>query len=240
MSFRKLLLAVAIVGSATGSPHMISAQPIGAGTTSGTFLNPTPPCPPAVCSGVGTNTVFWGDPEPGMPPNNLAFTGRGFSTALGQPFVLGLLQYQNSSTFSNIDTIDIRFQTSSSDPTFAQSAMLNLTVVQTENRGDPVADADFVFFTNFPQFGSFRVFEGEVSNVEILAAINSLDVLGFGRSFSLGFVGFGSVGNPSAAFTNPSVVPLPTSIIPEPSALLLLTSGLGMLALLKGRLSHPA
>ena len=222
-------LLAALVSIVVISAQHVSAEPVGTGMLTGQFLNPTPSCPPATCSGAGTSSMFWGDPEPNLPPNNLSFTGRGFSAALGQPFVLGLLQFQNSSTTNNIDRVDLRLQSTAlnGDPTFTQTAQLNLTIVQTINVGDPVADADYVYFTNFPQFGSFRVFEGQTSTVELIGAFHSLDVLGFGQSFNLGFSGFGQVGNPSVAFTNPSIVPsLNPSTVPEPASVILFASGL--------------
>jgi hypothetical protein len=222
-------------------------QPFGAGTIAGTYINPDPPCPPAACSGVGTSSVFWGTPDPGNPPNGLAFTGRGFAAELGEPFVLGLIQYQNSSTTDNIETIDFRLQSTptNGDPIFAQTTTLTVSIVQTINSGNPVADADYIFFRDFPQFGSFRVFEGQVSTVELVGAFNSLDVLGFGQSFNLGFVGFGDVGDPNIAFTNPSVVPAlatpslnapssNTSVIPEPPTIGLLALGIMLGGLLLG------
>jgi len=201
----------------------------------------------SACTGVGTNSIFWGTPDPGNPPNGLVFTGRGFAAELGQPFVLGLLQYQNSSTTDNIDTIDFKLQSipTNGDPTFAQTTTLTLSIVQTLNAGNPVTDADYVFFKDFPQFGSFRVFEGQVSTVELVGAFHSLDVLGFGQSFNLGFVGFGDVGDPNIAFTNPSVVPgLATpslnapstntpSAIPEPTTIGLVGLGVVLVGLLR-------
>jgi len=96
---------------------------------SGNVLNPNPSCPPAACTGVGTNSLFWGTPDLGDPPNGLAFTGRGFAVELGQPFVLGLIQYQNSSTTDNIETIDFRLQSTptNGDPTFAQTTTLTVS-----------------------------------------------------------------------------------------------------------------
>src|SRR5919112_6142877 len=95
----------------------------GFGTSGGEFLNPTPTCPPATCSGLGTSSIFFGSPDPGNTPNGLAFTGRGFSVPVGVPFVLGLLQFQNSSAFNTIDAVDLRLHTTALDgnPVFTQT-----------------------------------------------------------------------------------------------------------------------
>jgi hypothetical protein len=198
----------------------------GSGTSGGEFLNPTPSCPPATCSGLGTSSIFFGVPDPGNPPNGLAFTGRGFSVPVGVPFVLGLLQFQNSSTTNSIDAVDIRLHTTAlnGDPLFTRTITENLTLIQTVNTGVPESDADFIFLTRHPEFGSFRVFEGQVSSVEMLGIFTPLNVAGFGQTFDLGFVGFGQVGSPNVAFVNPSVTS--TATVPEPSGWLLLGSGL--------------
>src|SRR5688572_21892624 len=133
---RHILVAVAwcayAVFALPGSPL---AQTIGSGTSEGEFLNPSPSCPPATCSGLGTNSIFFGTPDPGNPPNGLAFTGRGFSVPVGVPFVLGLLQFQNSSTTNVIDAIDLRLHTTAltGGPLFTQAVTENLTLVQTVN-----------------------------------------------------------------------------------------------------------
>lgn len=101
--------------------------------------------------------------------------------------------------------------------------------MQTINTGVPESDADFIFLTRHPEFGSFRVFEGQVSSVELLGIFTPLNVAGFGQTFDLGFVGFGQVASPNVAFVNPSVTS--TSAIPEPSTWLLLGSGLALSAL---------
>jgi len=213
-------------------PALLMAETIGAGTSGGEFINPTPSCPPATCSGLGTSSIFFGDPDPGNPPNGLAFTGRGFSVPVGVPFVLGLLQFQNSSTTNSIDAVDIRLHTTAlnGDPLFTRTITENLSLVQTINTGNAESDADFIFLTRHPEFGSFRVFEGQVSSVEMLGIFTPLNVAGFGQTFDLGFVGFGQVGSPNVAFVNPSVT---SSTVPEPATWLLLGSGLGLSALRK-------
>ena len=122
------------------------------------------------------------------------------------------------------------------DPVFTRTITESLTLVQTINTGVPESDADFIFLTRHPQFGSFRVFEGQVSSVEVLGIFTPLNVAGFGQTFDLGFVGFGQVGSPNVAFVNPSVT---SSAIPEPSTGLLLGSGLGLGALRKMRARVP-
>ncbi|MEP6888172.1 MAG: choice-of-anchor K domain-containing protein [Nitrospirales bacterium] len=232
---RKLLLIVGALGfSLTLAPAVPMAQTVGSGTSGGEFVNPTPSCPPATCSGLGTSSIFFGDPDPGNPPNGLAFTGRGFSVPVGVPFVLGLLQFQNSSTINSIDAVDIRLHTAAlnGDPLFTRTITENLTLAQTVNTGNPESDADFIFLTRHPEFGSFRVFEGQVSSVEMLGIFTPLSVAGFGQTFDLGFVGWGQVGSPNVAFVNPSVT---SAAVPEPSTWLLLGSGLGLGALQKIR-----
>lgn len=224
-----IILTISWLLAIAGSPE---AQ-TGAGTSGGEFINPTPTCPPATCSGLGTNSLFFGNPDPGNPPNGLAFTGRGFSVPVGVPFVLGLLQFQNSSTTNAIDAVDLRLHTTAiggGDPIFTQTVTENLTLAQTINTGNPEADADFIFLTRHPEFGSFRVFEGQVSSVEVLGIFTPLNVAGFGQSFNLGFAGFGEVGSPGVSFMDPSVT---GTVVPEASTWLLLASGIGLLLLLR-------
>jgi hypothetical protein len=233
MAMKKhVLLMIAVCAcSLVAVPSAPRAQTIGSGTSGGEFLNPSPACPPASCNGIGTSSIFFGNPDPGNPPNGLAFTGRGFSVPVGVPFVLGLLQFQNSSTTNTIDSVDMRLHTTglNSDPLFTQAVTENLTLIQTSNTGNSESDADFIFLTRHPEFGSFRVFEQQVSSVEMLGIFTPLNVTGFGQSFNLGFVGFGEVGSPGVAFVDPSVT---SAVVPEPSTWLLLASGLGMLPFL--------
>jgi hypothetical protein len=233
---KQLPMIIFVLASLIAIPRSSDAQTIGAGTSGGEFINSTPTCPPAVCNGLGTSSVFFGVTEPRKTPKGLAFTGRGFSVPVGVPFVLGLLQFQNSSTTNAIDAVDLRLHTAALDgnPVFTQTVTENLTLAQTFNTGNPEQDADFIYLTRHQEFGSFRVFEGQVSSVEMLGIFTPLNVAGFGQSFNLGFAGFGEVGNPNVAFVNPSVA---STAVPEVSTWLLLTSGIGLLVLLRKRLS---
>jgi hypothetical protein len=67
-----------------------------------------------------------------------------------------------------------------------------------------------VYFTNHLEFGSFRVFEGDSTTVELIGEFDELRV-----------TGFGAVGDPNAGFVSPSV----GALIPEPSTLCLLAVG---------------
>jgi len=91
---------------------------------------------------------------------------------------------------------------------------LKITIVNTPNVADPIASADFIYFTDFPDLGSFRVLEGEETYVEVITQFNSLDL-----------VGFGAVGDPLKGFLSPSTGPNPFPAVPEPSSIL------GLLAL---------
>ena len=60
----------------------------------------------------------------------------------------------------------------------------------TPNVGDPQADADYIYFPDYPGYGSFRVFEGRETSVELIGALSSFEFLGFGAVADLdaGFV----------------------------------------------------
>lgn len=230
MRLTSLALILAGFSTAFILPNAAHSDTIGGGTVAGTFVNPSPTCPPAACTGVGTSQIYWGTADPDSFPSSLAFSGRGFSTPLGTPFVMGNLQFQNGSTAAGteLNNVDLKIQTSSPLPAFSQTLSLGMTIVSTSNLGaDPRADADYVYFTNFPQFGSFRVFEGATTSVELIGRFTPLDFQGFGGIFQL--VGFGEVTGPNVGFTNPTISSLTAAAVPEPSTILLLATGLGTL-----------
>lgn len=188
----------------------------GTGTVTGYFDNPIT-LPDSVYTGVGTDTIEWGTPADGSFTNILSFTPFKFTDQpKGQDFVAGRLYYRNGTIPLNtrIDGVDLIINTTSSDPDFTQTLPLKITIVNTPNVADPIASADFIYFTDFPDLGSFRVLEGEETDVEVITQFNSLDI-----------VGFGAVGDPSKGFLSPSVGPDPFPRVPEPSSIL------GLLAL---------
>jgi len=203
----------------------------GSGSLSATFVNPTPSACistadylllPAgtrvpVCDGIGTNSISWGDPGSfGIGQSSFTFWPIPFQNVpLGQPFVMGTLTFYNGTIFvgTELTNVDLLIQSSSSDPGYTQTLGLPLRIFQTTNQNiDPIADADFLFFSDALQFGSFRVLEGQWASVEILGRFNSLDNAGFGRVTA--------ESSPGAGFVSSSV-----EVVPEPETLGLFALG---------------
>jgi len=213
------LTALLAAASSALLPANAAAQ-LGTGTVSASFNSPTPACittteynllPPGtrvpVCDGMGTDAISWGDPGTiGIGQSAFSFARREFiDVPLGQKFVLGTLTYFNGTIFvgTEISEVFLNIQTFSSQSAFNQMLSLPLSIVQTVNQGiSPLADADFLFFSNALQFGSFRVLEGNFATVEILGSFNSLNNEGFGQIIA------------GEGFLSPSV-----GIIPEPGTL---------------------
>jgi hypothetical protein len=59
---RRSSLWLALTLLAALAPGYVQAA--NAGISTGTFLDPTPSCPPATCSGIGTNSFSWGTGSP--------------------------------------------------------------------------------------------------------------------------------------------------------------------------------
>jgi len=149
---------------------------VGTGTVTGYFDNPIT-LPGSVYTGIGTDTIEWGTPFNSVSfTNQLSFIPSGFTDQpKGQDFVAGRLYYRNGTIFlgTQIDGVDLIINTTSSDPDFTQTLPLKITFVTTPNVADPIASADFIYFTDFPDRGSFRVLEGEDTDVEVITQFNS-------------------------------------------------------------------
>lgn len=155
--------------------------------------------------------------------NSLQFTGSDFANLpRGQSFVAGHLRYSNGVAYVGTEVPSVKFDVTSQSltPEFNQSSPLEIAIITTENVEDddgniidPYASADFIYFKGHPELGSFRVFEGESTDVEILMAFNSLDL-----------IGFGAVSNPAVGFVSPDIT------VPEPSTLVLAVVALAVTA----------
>ena len=209
------------------------AETIGSGTISGVFANPTPVCVNPTdtggggvqCSGTGTSMLTWGDSTAFVTgPNKVAFSGGSFSNVTqGETFVAGLLYYFNGTTVpgTSIDSVNLVLTSSSATPEF-NNQVLNepILIIRTANTGiSLIGDADFIYFPNHPELGSFRVFEGAAASVQILAKFGSLDLVGFGQI----------VADPNNPDSNPQNGVLLESIsaVPEPGSIVLVGIGLG-------------
>ena len=143
--------------------------------------------------------------------NRLTFEGNTFdSQRKGEPFVIGSLEYSNGRALpgSEVRSTLLMAQSFSTDPDFNQQFEVEVAIVTTPNiANDDIASADLIYFPEFPGYGSFRVFEGESTSVELLGEFNSLD-----------FLGFGAVADPTVGFV--------TTAVPEPTSLITVVVGL--------------
>jgi hypothetical protein len=182
-----------------------------AGTSTGTFLDPTPSCPPATCSGIGTSSFSWGTGS----PSSLSFSGSSFAPAPGETFKLGTLTLHNGVTDPGTEVSSVGLDVALS---FNDDAGRNFTHHDTlsinttpNSTGDPIADADFVWFTtgNFPY--TFNVAEEATASVDIMAKLaptgDQLQLISLTNPTEGGSVG----------------------VIPEPEIYALFLAGLGLM-----------
>ncbi len=191
--------------------------------------------------GLGTSRVDWGDPLPGSFTSFLSFQGYDALPGVSQPwffggqtvspggsFLMGTITFRNGSVTStssaqnlhvdlNVTVFGAEFEIDN-HPLLA-SDTLGISVVQTPNQGvDKVADADYIYFTNFPFLGRFLVYEGQTTSVQV-----------YGRFGSIDPAGFGAVDDPTAGI----VLPLETSV-PAPPSIVLCVGALGCLVVRRG------
>ncbi len=144
----------------------------------------------------------------------------------GEKFVAGILHYHNGIAYigTSPDGVILNITTNSTTPDFNQYLPLNIKIVSTPNddtNGNPLPTAlaaDYIYFPDYPEFGSLRVAEGKSGEVELLLSFNSLHFEGFGEVSSM---------ESSDAFWSPSITTL--TAVPVPGSVLFFTSSLIML-----------
>jgi hypothetical protein len=151
-----------------------NADPI-QGTGSAVFVNPQPTCPPAVCTGIGTESITWGSPgsDAGDQSSSLSFHGRAFTTpgsGVYEIFVIGDMDYFNGNIKggTGIDSVDFCVEADITTPAPQKvSACRTITIVNTPNTSDdPRKNADSVTMETVVDF---FVYEGESANATIEA-----------------------------------------------------------------------
>lgn len=198
-------------------------------TVSGKFENPVIFVPELTThTNTGLDVIEWGTPQPETDP-------RSRLTFIPSPSVLeinpqtqtfGQLHFRNGSAANAtwILGVDLVLNTTSNIPatavfpgTVPQTTTLKIAIVTTSNvSGIPEIDADYIYFPDFPTYGSFRVYEGQETYVTLGLHFSSLI-----------FDGLGGVGNTNAGFLHPSIepfaVPEEPNAAPEPASLVLWT-----------------
>ena len=161
--------------------------------------------------------------------NQLSFEGTNFSDQpKGETFVAGNLSYRNSVSRTSTDVSEVLLGISTESEQLDFQQLLNLTIgiESTPNVFDVDGNmlqeesADFIYFVERPELGSFRVYEDEETSVEILMEFNSLHLIGFGEveDASIGFVSS-------------------VSVVPEPSGLAVILLGISGLVCGRRRFS---
>jgi hypothetical protein len=200
-------------------------KPATVGKAAGTFNSPSPTCPPATCSGIGTSSINWGTGSPG----GLSFTGAAFSPQVGAAFKIGTINYTNGSTTvgSALDGISLDIALSFdnvSELNFVYHA--GMSINNTPNTDDPIASADFVRFAAGSFSDSFNVLEGASASADLMAKLTPVlqitpsmvgDKDGTSVPDSLVFIGYDlqllALANPTAGgFVTAAAIPLPGTL----------------------------
>lgn len=217
-TFIKLILAGILSYPLTGVAITVSGQ------YEGTFISPTPPSPPSVTTGIGTNNVTWGIPCDGVtncftspggvtPPSSFKFTSVPFVTELNVPFVLGEIEYFNGTIFpgTEITQVTLFLDSIQISPTqFAGSDSRVITVVNTPNSSDPIASADraTIPMAFFPGADAFGVLESKSATATVLGQFseNSPELI------NLNILGYGEVTDGDGFLEGVAPVPLPAAV----------------------------
>ena len=210
------------------------------GTLPGTFINPQPPSPLSVITGIGTSSMTFGIPCDGVsncatspggptPPNSISYTPIPFSTDIGVLFVFGTITFLNGTiqpgTQITQTTLQLDLQ-SFATLVFSPSATRTLDIINTPNSGSPVDNADFLSIVGGPLGTSnFHVLESESASATLIGTF----VNAGSNQAAFTVVGFGTpTGNGFTSGVN-------LADTPEPGTFILLACGLVLCAAKMGR-----
>ncbi len=179
--------------------------------------------------GIGTDSLSLRPQADDQVPTTLDFIGRSVSAAVGETFVLGTLNFHNGDWWYSLDdparcltTVTFTAQSSSDGNPFFTAAIGLYTTA--DNLTSAELEADFLYFIDHPELGSFRVYEDTSATIEIRGAFGSLDLVGFGDIIE----------GADNAYWNSSVTATPT-LVPVPGAILLVSLGSGVVTLCRRR-----
>ncbi len=168
---------------------------------------------------MGTSHIEWGQAPPGSVTSSLQFNdydafpgqdqewywGGGQTVNPGQSFRAGSITYRNGSAAAGTSspdlTVDLDTYVFGSEFYINEHPLvvldtLKIRIRETPNTGvDPAADADFLYFPDFPSLGSIRVYEGASTTFPIYAT--------FGPVIP---TAFGAPQNPHSGFLSSSIV----------------------------------
>ncbi len=198
---------------------------ISTGRASGSFINPSPNCPPAVCTGIDSSTFTWGT---GLesPSSSLSFTGSSFEREPEGVFSLGKLSFFNGQIVEDteVDEVDLDISVIFPDtPKTLTKLSATLSLINTLNTSDPSASADYVSFISGGFENKFNVLEGQSAETELLAKIEAGEVTPRNRfaasaddivsnaGYKISLVGFGNVTGGGFITQQPVAVPEPSS-----------------------------
>ena len=230
MEFKRHL-AVLVFGLATG--HAAFAQNV-AGSTAGTWIDPSPSAPPVVTMGTGTPFFTYGDGTGlGTGPNSLSFVGGLFSSVVESPFRVGTITYFNGTTAAGTSPASVML---SLGLTFTEPLLPPVigsylfTLNTTPNTSDPDQSADFVDLPTGFSFTDFLI--GDTTY--------RVRLTGFQNIIGDGFLASNALQlhvreNASASADLYAVVTTQVNAVPDPETYALMLAGLAMMGAMARR-----